>query len=256
MNVQYWIASTFCILSIFFIIVCDNLRSITFIIHRCAYFNFFFSSSLFIFHRRNHWNLSLNLWAWTAHWRRGRMTSSRAWSRQLPKPPRSRWACIISWPLILFHAKSILYSFPYVLIMIRIWMPLILIVKYVTKIRFQLRIQAIQSAGLADMVEGLASNAKACKDSLNACSESGENTSHFLHFLHFLKVIERKYKKDFLSRFFLLQKSSLSHTRSSNFYSSFFVFFLLFAICRWDWTDPVPCGHQNRGQCRGKVLEA
>lgn len=35
-------------------------------------------------------------------------------------------------------------------------------------------IQAIQSAGLADMVDGLASNAKACKDSLNACSESGE----------------------------------------------------------------------------------
>lgn len=35
-------------------------------------------------------------------------------------------------------------------------------------------IQATQSAGLADMIEGLASNAKACKDSLNACSESGE----------------------------------------------------------------------------------
>jgi hypothetical protein len=35
-------------------------------------------------------------------------------------------------------------------------------------------IQAIQSAGLADMVQGLQSNAKACKDSLNACSESGK----------------------------------------------------------------------------------
>ena len=37
-------------------------------------------------------------------------------------------------------------------------------------------IQAIQSAGLTDMVEGLASNAKACKDSLNACTESGESS--------------------------------------------------------------------------------
>ena len=34
-------------------------------------------------------------------------------------------------------------------------------------------IQAIQAAGLLDMTEGLASNAKACKDSLNECSESG-----------------------------------------------------------------------------------
>lgn len=34
-------------------------------------------------------------------------------------------------------------------------------------------IQAIQAAGLLDMTEGLASNAKACKDSLNECSELG-----------------------------------------------------------------------------------
>ena len=34
-------------------------------------------------------------------------------------------------------------------------------------------IQAIQAAGLLDMTEGLASNTKACKDSLNECSESG-----------------------------------------------------------------------------------
>ena len=35
-------------------------------------------------------------------------------------------------------------------------------------------IQGIQSSGLLDMTDGLASNAKACKDSLNACIESGE----------------------------------------------------------------------------------
>jgi hypothetical protein len=34
-------------------------------------------------------------------------------------------------------------------------------------------IQAIQAAGLLEMTEGLASNAKACKDSLNECTESG-----------------------------------------------------------------------------------
>jgi hypothetical protein len=34
-------------------------------------------------------------------------------------------------------------------------------------------IQTIQASGLADMVDGLASNAKACKDSLNECVESG-----------------------------------------------------------------------------------
>lgn len=34
-------------------------------------------------------------------------------------------------------------------------------------------IQAIQAAGLLEMTEGLASNAKACKDSLNECNESG-----------------------------------------------------------------------------------
>ena len=34
-------------------------------------------------------------------------------------------------------------------------------------------IQAIQAAGLVDMTEGLASNSKACKDSLNECSETG-----------------------------------------------------------------------------------
>ena len=34
-------------------------------------------------------------------------------------------------------------------------------------------IQAIQAAGLLDMTEGLASNAKACKNSFNECSESG-----------------------------------------------------------------------------------
>lgn len=34
-------------------------------------------------------------------------------------------------------------------------------------------IQTIQAAGLADMTQGLASNSKACKDSLNECSETG-----------------------------------------------------------------------------------
>lgn len=35
-------------------------------------------------------------------------------------------------------------------------------------------ILTIQNAGLADMLDGLANNAKACKDSLNECSESGD----------------------------------------------------------------------------------
>jgi hypothetical protein len=35
-------------------------------------------------------------------------------------------------------------------------------------------IQAIQAAGLADMLDGLSTNAAACKDSLNQCSESGD----------------------------------------------------------------------------------
>ena len=50
-------------------------------------------------------------------------------------------------------------------------------------------IQAIQSAGLADMVDGLASNAKACKDSLNACSESGELPSSTTTTIQRMKTI-------------------------------------------------------------------
>jgi hypothetical protein len=53
-------------------------------------------------------------------------------------------------------------------------------------------IQAIQAAGLLDMTEGLASNSKACKDSLNECSESGTSQllMHHQLLMHFLLIIE------------------------------------------------------------------
>lgn len=36
----------------------------------------------------------------------------------------------------------------------------------------------VQASGLADMTQGLASNAKACKDSLNECEELGTRAKY------------------------------------------------------------------------------